>query len=259
MERCAQMSAVQLAECINLSGSVDGPDRRRTLTSMWSSFWEFAASFFLNPWVTNYLMPIFLGSWLALITANIIYIREMKTRVMTELVQLHLRLGQLDFETHRELDVKTTLLYQALLLIGEDLHRRCFFSYEAYLQKTYSDHTALVLDCIKKVLYDRLPRFTDAQRQAFALNPGEALLPVGFAKAVRNELAKALTIRIDNDVNRFYIIRSDLAAVLGLHSLAKLIERWRPSRAEIKGPPFRISDRVSTSPVSAGPHSRGPV
>src|SRR6185312_7052741 len=115
------------------------------------------------------------------------------------------------------------------------------------------------LECIRKVLAERLPQFTGAQRQAFAMNPGEALLPDGFAKAVRNELAKALTSRIDNDVNRFYMIRSDLAAVLCLHSLAKLIERWRPSRAEIKGPPFRISDRVSTSPMTPGHHSRGPV
>jgi hypothetical protein len=253
------MSAAQPAEYNYFSAGVDGPAARRRLTSMWTTLWEFTEGFFLNPWVANYVMPIFIGSWLALITANIIYIREMKTRVMTELVQLHLRLGQLAFETHRELDVKTTLLYQALLLIGEDLHRRCFFSYEAYLQKTYSDHTALVLECIRKVLTERLPQFTAAQRQAFALNPGEALLPEGFAKAVRNELAKALTSRIDNDVNRFYVIRSDLAAVLGLHSLAKLIERRHPSRAEITGPPFRISDRVSTSPMSAAPHSRGPV
>jgi len=253
------MRFAQLARCTNFLPALTNTIRGTQSLGMWSSIWDFIAGFFLNPWVANYLAPVFLGLWLALITANIIYIRYMKTRVMSELVQLHLRLGQLDFETHRELDVKTTLLYQALLLIGEDLHRRCFFKYEAYLQKTYSDHTVLVLECIRKVLAERLPQFSKSQRQAFALNPGEALLPEGFAKAVRNEIAKALTSRIDNDVNRFYLIRSDLAAVLGLHSLAKLIERWRPGRAEIKGPPFRISDRVSTSPMSAGPHSRGPV
>ena len=48
------------------------------------------------------------GAWLALITANIIYIRDAKARVLTELVQLQLRLGELDFETHNELDAKTT-------------------------------------------------------------------------------------------------------------------------------------------------------
>lgn len=155
-------------------------------------FWEV---FFLNPWVARYLMPVFLGSWRALITAKIIYIREMKTRVVPEMVQLHLRFGRLDFETHRELEVKTTLLYQARLLIGEDLHRRLFFDYEAHLQKTYSDHTALVLECIRKGLFERLPVFTDAQREAFALNPGEALLREGFAKSVRNPRFKQPNVR----------------------------------------------------------------
>ena len=61
---------------------------------------------------------------MALITANIIYIREMKTRVMTELVQLHLRLDQPDFETQRGLGVKTTLLYQAPLNINDTIGSR---------------------------------------------------------------------------------------------------------------------------------------
>ncbi len=201
----------------------------------------------LNPWVTSYLMPAFMGTWLAIITANIIYIRDMKARVMTELVQLHLRLGAIDFNTHRELDVKTTLLYQALLLIGEDLTRRSFFNYEAYLQRTYADHTSVVLDSIKKVLAERLPRFTAEQRHAFAMNPGEALLPHGFAKDVRDEIGRALTSRIDSDVNRFYVIRSDLAAVLGLQTLANFMERRRNKRAEqmaltgrVEGEPSRV-------------------
>jgi hypothetical protein len=44
-----------------------------------------------------------------------------------------------------------------------------FFNYEA---------------CLQKVLAERLPQLTVARRQAFALNPGETLLPEGFAKAV---------------------------------------------------------------------------
>ena len=192
------------------------------------TLWEYVRNLLLNPWVTNYVAPAFMGAWLALITANIIYIRDAKARVLTELVQLQLRLGELDFETHNELDAKTTLLYQGLLLIGEDLTRRSYFTYDAYLQRTYADHTAVVMDSIKKVLAAHLPRFSMAQRQAFAANPGEAQLPKGFAKDVREEIIKALASRIDSDVNRFYVMRSDWAAILGLHMLAKFIEkRWK--------------------------------
>lgn len=192
--------------------------------------WDCMETVLLNPWVTNYVMPVFIGGWLALITANIIYIRDMKTRVMAELVQLHIRLAGLDFETHRELDVKTTLLYEGLLLIGEDLTRRSYFSYEAYLQKTYADHTGVVLEAVKKVLAERLPKFSREERHAFATNPGGTRLPEGFAKDVRNEIVRALTSRIDTDVNRFYVIRSDWAAVLGLQTLAKFIYVRRQKR-----------------------------
>src|SRR4249920_541647 len=98
--------------------------------------WKSILEIPINPWITGYLVPFVLGSWLAFITANIIYIRDMKARVLVELVQLQLRLGELDFETHRELDMKTAMIYQTLLLIGDDLTRRCFFTYDAYLQNT---------------------------------------------------------------------------------------------------------------------------
>jgi len=194
--------------------------------------WEHLRNLLLSPWVTSYIAPALIGGWLALITANIIYIRDTKARVLTELVQLHLRLSELDFETHGELDMKTTLLYQGLLLIGEDLTRRSYFTYDACLQKTYADHTAVVLDSIKKVLAERLPQFTRQQREAFARNPGDTPLPEGFAKDVRLEIVKALATRIDSDVNRFYLMRSDWAAVLGLHTLAKFMQKHRKMRAE---------------------------
>ena len=203
---------------------------------MASLVWETAREILLNPWVTGYIAPAIMGTWLAIITANIIYIRDMKARVLVELVNLHLRLGSLDFKTHQELDVKTTLLYQALLLIGEDLTRRSFFTYEAFLQKTYADHTTVVLDAIKKVLEERLPQFSKEQREAFARNPGETVLPDGFAEDVRDEIGRALTSRIDSDVNRFYVIRSDLAAVLGLQTIAKFMERRRIKREERYAP-----------------------
>ncbi len=206
--------------------------------------WGSIAEILLNPWFTGYVIPLVLGSWLALITANIIYIRDTKARVLTELVQLHLRLGELDFETHRELDMKTTLLYQALLLIGEDLTRRCFFTYDAYLQKTYADHTEVVLDSIRKVQAHRLPHFTQQQREAFALNPGEARVPEGFAQEVRDQIRRGLMSRIDSDVNRFYLMRSDLAAVLGLQSVAKFIEKYRKQGAKPKMPVFESAPPV---------------
>lgn len=193
---------------------------------------------FLNPWITGYVIPLVLGSWLALITANIIYIRDMKARVLVELVQLHLRLSELDFETHLELDMKTAMLYQTLLLIGEDLSRRSFFTYDAYLQRIYADHTEVVLDSIRMVQTNLLPHFTPQQRGAFVLNPGEARVPAGFAKEVRDQIRKGLLSRIDNDVNRFYLMRSDLAAILGLHSVARFIEKRRRRGVEPKLPVF---------------------
>jgi len=216
---------------------------------MLNTVWEFFRAVLLSPWMTGYVVPAVLGAWLALITANIIYIRDTKARVMSELVQLHLRLGDLDFETHRELDAKTTLLYQALLLLGEELTRRGFFTYVAYLHKTYHEHAALVLESIKKVLAERLPQMSHDQRLAFAQNPGEAHLPEGFAKAVRDEIRLGLTSRIDNDVNRFYVIRSDLIAVLGLPTLAGIIERNRLQHAQSKGGPTARSTPGSTSPM----------
>jgi hypothetical protein len=206
--------------------------------------WDYLENIFLNPWVTGYVVPACMGLWLALITANIVYIRDMKARVLTELVQLQLRLGNLDFDTHNELDAKTTLMYQSLLLIGEDLTRRSYFTYEAYLYKTYTDHTVVVIHSIKKVLAARLPQFSREQRQAFATNPGEARLPEGFAKDVRDEILKVLTSRIDSDVNRFYLLRSDWAAVLGLHSLAKFLARRRAK------PEPRVTTFASTPPMS---------
>ena len=211
---------------------------------MWSFVWSCVETVFLNPWVTGYVMPAFIGLWLAIVTANIIYIRDMKARVLTELVQLQLRLGSLDFDTHNELDAKTTLMYQALLLIGEDLTRRGYFTYEAYLYKTYSDHTAVVVHSIKKVLAARLPRFTREQRQAFATNPGEVRLPEGFAKEVRDEILKILTSRIDSDVDRLYVLRSDWSAVLGLQTLAKFLDSRRPKPAP------RVTTFSSMPPIS---------
>ena len=205
--------------------------------------WESVKAVLLNPWVTSYVVPAFMGMWLVIIAANIIYIRDMKARVLTELVRLQLRLGELDFDTHNELDAKTTLMYQGLLLIGEDLTRRSYFTYEAYLYKTYADHTAVVVHSIKKVLADRLPQFSQEQRQAFATNPGETRLPDGFAKNVRDEIIRVLTSRIDSDVNRFYLLRSDWAAVLGLQTLAKFMERRR-----IK-PPERQMTFASNPPL----------
>lgn len=200
-------------------------------------------TFFLNPWMTGYVVPLFIGFWLAIITANIIYIRDMKARVLTELIQLQLRLGSLDFDTHNELDAKTTLMYQALLLIGEDLTRRGYYTYEACLYRTYSDHTAVVIHSIKKVLGIRLPRFTEEQRQAFATNPGEARLPEGFAKDVSDEILKVLTSRIDSDVNRLYVLRSDWPAIMGLQTLAKFLDRRRAK------PAARVMTFASTPPI----------
>lgn len=194
---------------------------------MVNSVWQWVEAVFLNPWVTGYVVPVFVGCWLVSIGANIIYIRDMKARVLTEMVQLQLRLGALDFETHNELDAKTTLMYQALLLIGEDLTRRGYFTYEEYLYRTYSDHTAVVIHSIKKVLAARLPQFTEDQRRAFATNPGETRLPAGFAKDVRTEILKILTSRIDSDVNRFYVMRSDWAAVFGLQAVARFLHNRR--------------------------------
>jgi hypothetical protein len=205
--------------------------------------WQCAEAVFLNPWVTSYVMPVFLGSWLVMIAANVIYIRDMKARVLTELVELQLRLGALDFETHNELDAKTTLMYQALLLIGEDLTRRGYFTYEAYLYKTYSDHTAVVIYSIKKALAVWLPQMTEKQRQAFATNPGETRLPSGFAKDVRREILKMLASRIDSDVNRLYLLRSDWAAVFGLETVAKFIASHR-----IRPAP-RVTTFASTPPI----------
>jgi len=211
---------------------------------MWNFVWSCVEAVFLNPWVTGYVMPVLIGFWLAIITANIIYIRDMKARVLTELVQLQLRLGSLDFDTHNELDARTTLIYQALLLIGEDLTRRGYFTYEACLYKTYSDHTAVVVYSIKKVLAARLQRFTYEQRQAFATNPGEARLPEGFAKEVRDEILKILTSRIDSDVDRLYLLRSDWPAVLGLQTLAKFLDSRRPKPAP------RVTTFSSMPPIS---------
>ena len=207
--------------------------------------WYCVEAVFLNPWVTGYVMPVFIGSWLVMIGANIIYIRDMKARVLTELVQLQLRLGDLDFETHNELDAKTTLMYQALLLIGEDLTRRGYFTYEEYLYKTYSDHTAVVIHSIKKLLAARLPQFSQEQRLAFATNPGETRLPEGFAKDVRGEILKVLTSRIDSDVNRFYVLRSDWPAVFGLQTVAKFMEGRR-----VKPAP-RVTTFASMPPIAA--------
>ena len=38
--------------------------------------WAYVRNLLLNPWVTNYVAPAFMGAWLALITANIISIRD---------------------------------------------------------------------------------------------------------------------------------------------------------------------------------------
>lgn len=198
---------------------------------MLSALWESAKELYASNTVTNYLFPTVAGIWLALFTANLIYIRDIKSRIYLELFNVMVKF--MDAEMRNKADAEKALLvpFKGLVLMTDDLRRRGYGLLDREVLDTMNSITkqvsALFIELFNQAsqvfplaLREQWLKATDAERATIPL-------PQTLLNEFRQRGARLLAARIVLDAQRIQAVKSEWFALFEVRSVGLLVERCR--------------------------------
>lgn len=177
-----------------------------------------------NAVIVPAMMTIILGGWLALVTANIIYLRDIKARVSSALFDLITQYDSYRWASYRQFELGNLTMMKVLIFLGDDLKRRGFLRHEELVRTIVREIDLELKHLLASVVTHLEPTFSDEFRTEFRKDIEGTELPMVVRNMTRIRVSKALAARLVKDATRFNQLRGDLLGILELPILARYLD-----------------------------------